>query len=40
MISIDCGDALCRRLTVAAGKVSDLRLRHRLEAMLAGAKGR
>ena len=33
-------DTLCRRLTAAAEKVSDPRLRHRLEAMLAGAKGR
>jgi rubrerythrin len=38
--SFAASNALCQRLTVAAGKVSDLRLRHRLEAMLAGAKGR
>ncbi len=33
-------EALCQRLTVAAEKVSDPKLRHRLETMLAGAKGR
>ncbi len=33
-------EVLCQRLTVAAEKVPDPALRHRLEAMLAGAKGR
>ncbi|MBI2162607.1 MAG: hypothetical protein HYU32_00455 [candidate division NC10 bacterium] len=34
------GDTHCQRLVEAAGKVPDLHLRHRLETMLGGAKGR